>query len=95
MEPTLTPLADRIGPLSLAGGAMDVASGDERGTRDRVPTLLRLPQQRQFRTAPELADPLGVMPRTVRRDVERLSALGYLMHAIRNRSSARNRQSHL
>jgi predicted DNA-binding transcriptional regulator YafY len=63
-----------------------------------VLTLLGLPQQCQLWTAPEPADrlgvTLGVAPRTVRRDVERLSALGHSVHAIRNRSSARNRQAH-
>ncbi|MET9325019.1 YafY family protein [Streptomyces sp. NPDC003038] len=60
---------------------MDVASGDERGTTERVLTLLGLLQQRQVWTGPELADRLGVTPRTVRRDVERLRALGYPVHA--------------
>lgn len=73
---------------------MDVASGDERGTTERVLTLLGLPQQCRLWTAPEPADRLGGAPRTVRRYVERLSALGYPVHAIRNRSSARNRQAH-
>ena len=45
---------------------MDVASGDERGTTERVLTLLGLLQQRQVWTGPELADRLGVTPRTVR-----------------------------
>ncbi|WUX01591.1 helix-turn-helix domain-containing protein [Streptomyces sp. NBC_01450] len=61
-------------------------------------TLLGLPQRCRLWTAHEPADrlgvTLGVTPRTVRRDVERLSALGYPVHAIRNRSSARNRQAH-
>ncbi|MDP9868097.1 MULTISPECIES: helix-turn-helix transcriptional regulator [Streptosporangium] len=60
---------------------MDVASGDERGTTERVLTLLGLLQQRQVWTGPELADRLGVTARTVRRDVERLRALGYPVHA--------------
>ena len=60
---------------------MDVVSGDERGTTERVLTLLGLLQQRQVWTGPELADRLGVTPRTVRRDVERLRTLGYLVHA--------------
>lgn len=54
---------------------------DERGTTERVLTLLGLLQQRQVWTGPELADRLGVTPRTVRRDVERLRALGYPVHA--------------
>ncbi|MGV9771779.1 helix-turn-helix transcriptional regulator [Streptosporangium sp. NPDC003464] len=57
------------------------ASGDERGTTERVLTLLGLLQQRQVWTGPELADRLGVTARTVRRDVERLRALGYPVHA--------------
>jgi DeoR/GlpR family transcriptional regulator of sugar metabolism len=50
---------------------MGVARGDERGTTERVLTLLGLLQQRQVWTGPELADRLGVTPPTVRRDVER------------------------
>ncbi|MFD1544596.1 helix-turn-helix transcriptional regulator [Nonomuraea guangzhouensis] len=60
---------------------MDVASGEDRGTTERVLTLLGLLQQRQVWTGPELAERLGVTPRTVRRDVERLRTLGYLVHA--------------
>ncbi|GGO72100.1 helix-turn-helix transcriptional regulator [Nonomuraea cavernae] len=60
---------------------MDGAGGDERGTTERVLILLGLLQQRQVWTGPELADRLGVTPRTVRRDVERLRALGYPVHA--------------
>ncbi|MDH2426013.1 YafY family protein [Sphaerisporangium sp. TRM90804] len=60
---------------------MDAAGGDERGTTERVLTLLGLLQQRQVWTGPELADRLGVTPRTVRRDVERLRTLGYQVHA--------------
>ncbi|MFO7250820.1 MAG: YafY family protein [Actinomycetes bacterium] len=58
-------------------------AGDERGTTERVLTLLGLLQQRQVWTGPELAERLGVTPRTVRRDVERLRALGYPVHAER------------
>ncbi|MFC5831311.1 helix-turn-helix transcriptional regulator [Nonomuraea insulae] len=54
---------------------------EERGTTERVLTLLGLLQQRQIWTGPELADRLGVTPRTVRRDVERLRTLGYPVHA--------------
>ncbi|TCN55981.1 putative DNA-binding transcriptional regulator YafY [Rhodococcus sp. SMB37] len=50
-------------------------------TTERVLTLLGLLQQRQVWTGPELADRLGVTPRTVRRDVERLRNLGYPVHA--------------
>lgn len=57
-----------------------VAGGD-RGTTERVLTLLGLLQQRQVWTGPELAERLGVTPRTVRRDVERLRVLGYPVHA--------------
>lgn len=60
---------------------MGVASGGERGTTERVLTLLGLLQQRQVWTGPELADRLGVTPRTIRRDVERLRTLGYPVHA--------------
>lgn len=58
-----------------------MASRDGRGTTERVLTLLGLLQQRRVWTGPELADRLGVTPRTVRRDVERLRTLGYLVHA--------------
>ncbi|WP_073482964.1 helix-turn-helix transcriptional regulator [Streptoalloteichus hindustanus] len=60
---------------------MSETRADERGTTERVLTLLGLLQQRQVWTGPELADRLGVTPRTVRRDVERLRALGYPVHA--------------
>jgi predicted DNA-binding transcriptional regulator YafY len=60
---------------------MGVASGDERGTTERVLTLLGLLQQRQVWTGPELAERLGVTTRTVRRDVERLRTLGYPVQA--------------
>lgn len=39
---------------------MDVASGDERGTTERVLTLLGLPQQCRLWTATESVDRLGV-----------------------------------
>ncbi|WP_433654115.1 helix-turn-helix transcriptional regulator [Nocardia sp. CA-128927] len=58
-----------------------MAGGDERGTTERVLTLLGLLQQRQVWTGPELADRLGVTPRTIRRDVERLRTLGYPVQA--------------
>jgi hypothetical protein len=44
----------------MEGGAMDVASGDERGTTERVLTLLGLPQQCRLWTATESVDRLGV-----------------------------------
>ncbi|GLY86992.1 helix-turn-helix transcriptional regulator [Actinoallomurus iriomotensis] len=55
--------------------------GVERGTTERVFALLGLLQQRRSWTGPELAGRLGVTTRTVRRDVERLRALGYRVHA--------------
>ena len=57
------------------------AGDEERGTTERVLSLLGLLQQRQVWTGPELAERLGVTPRTVRRDIERLRTLGYLVHA--------------
>lgn len=60
---------------------MDAARGDERGTTERVLALLGLLQQRRVWTGPELAERLGVTPRTVRRDVERLRTIGYPVHA--------------
>lgn len=60
---------------------MGVADGDDRGTTERVLALLGLLQQRRVWTGPELAGRLGVTARTVRRDIERLRALGYPVHA--------------
>lgn len=60
---------------------MEVADGGERGTTERVLTLLGLLQRRRLWTGPELAERLGVTSRTVRRDVERLRALGYPVRA--------------
>ncbi|WP_439679584.1 helix-turn-helix transcriptional regulator [Embleya sp. MST-111070] len=59
---------------------MDVASGGELGTTERVLTLLGLLQQRRMWTGAELAERLRVTARTVRRDVERLRVLGYPVH---------------
>jgi predicted DNA-binding transcriptional regulator YafY len=58
-----------------------MSAGHDRGTTERVLTLLGLLQQRASWSGPELADRLGVTARTVRRDVERLRALGYPVHA--------------
>jgi predicted DNA-binding transcriptional regulator YafY len=60
---------------------MGGARGDDLGTTERVLTLLGLLQQRPVWTGPALAERLGVTPRTVRRDVERLRVLGYPVHA--------------
>ncbi|UFU08258.1 helix-turn-helix transcriptional regulator [Ruania halotolerans] len=60
---------------------MEVASAEERGTTERVLSLLGLLQQRQVWTGPELAKRLSVTTRTVRRDVERLRELGYRVEA--------------
>ena len=46
-------------------------------TTERVLSLLGLLQQRPVWTGPELAERLGVTTRSIRRDVERLRALGY------------------
>ncbi|WP_181771376.1 helix-turn-helix transcriptional regulator [Amycolatopsis pittospori] len=54
---------------------------DERSTTERVLTLLGLLQQRTVWTGPELGKRLGVTPRTIRRDIERLRALGYPVQA--------------
>jgi predicted DNA-binding transcriptional regulator YafY len=48
---------------------------------ERVLRLLGLLQQRPVWTGPELAERLGVTTRSVRRDVERLRALGYPVNA--------------
>lgn len=50
-------------------------------TSARLLRLLSLLQSRRDWTGPELADRLDVTARTVRRDVERLRALGYPVHA--------------
>lgn len=51
------------------------------GTTERVLRLLGLLQRRPSSTAAELAAALGVTDRCVRRDVERLRALGYPVEA--------------
>jgi predicted DNA-binding transcriptional regulator YafY len=56
-------------------------TGADRGTAERVLTLLGLLQRRPGWSGPEFADRLGVTTRTVRRDVERFRALGYPVHA--------------
>jgi len=53
----------------------------ETGTTERVLRLLGLLQQRPVWTGPELAARLGVTSRSIRRDVERLRALGYPVNA--------------
>lgn len=58
-----------------------MAADDERSTTERVLTLLGLLQQRRVWTGPELAGRLRVTPRTIRRDIERLRALGYPVYA--------------
>src|SRR3954467_8800933 len=50
-------------------------------TTERVLSLLGLLQQRPVWAGPELAERLGVTPRSIRRDVERLRTLGYPVHA--------------
>lgn len=50
-------------------------------TTERVLRLLALLQRRSSWTATELAGELGVTDRCVRRDVERLRAVGYPVHA--------------
>lgn len=51
------------------------------GTTERVLRLLALLQRRPSWTAADLAAELGVTDRSVRRDVERLRAVGYPVHA--------------
>jgi predicted DNA-binding transcriptional regulator YafY len=50
-------------------------------TTERVLRLVGLLQQRPVWTGPELAERLGVTTRSIRRDVERLRALGYPVNA--------------
>ncbi|NEA44294.1 HTH domain-containing protein, partial [Streptomyces sp. SID11385] len=58
------------------------ARDGERSTTERVLVLLGLLQRGRSWSGPELAGRLGVTARTVRRDVERLRALGYPVHAL-------------
>ncbi|MGW4111693.1 helix-turn-helix transcriptional regulator [Actinosynnema sp. NPDC004786] len=58
-------------------------------TSSRLLRLLSLLQTRCDRSGAELADRLGVTPRTVRRDVERLRDLGYPVHATRGTAGYR------
>ncbi|MGN9910602.1 helix-turn-helix transcriptional regulator [Phytohabitans sp. LJ34] len=51
-------------------------------TSARLLKLLSLLQNRRDWSGAELAERLGVTPRTVRRDVERLRGLGYPVHAV-------------
>ncbi|WP_344856745.1 helix-turn-helix transcriptional regulator [Amycolatopsis ultiminotia] len=51
------------------------------GTSERLLRLLSLLQARRDWPGPDLAGRLGVDVRTIRRDVERLRALGYPVHA--------------
>src|SRR5216683_38406 len=51
-------------------------------TSVRLLRLLRLLQAPDDWTGPQLADKLGVTTRTIRKDIERLRGLGYLIHAI-------------
>ncbi|WP_344247893.1 helix-turn-helix transcriptional regulator, partial [Actinocorallia libanotica] len=53
-----------------------------RDPSDRLLRLLSLLQAPREWPGPELADRLGVTPRTIRRDVERLRRLGYPVHAV-------------
>ncbi|MFE7134276.1 helix-turn-helix transcriptional regulator [Streptomyces sp. NPDC057638] len=50
-------------------------------TSARLLRLLSLLQAHREWSGPELADRLGITPRTVRRDVDRLRELGYPVHA--------------
>ncbi|WP_066927666.1 helix-turn-helix transcriptional regulator [Streptomyces sp. NBRC 110611] len=59
-------------------------TGEERGTRDpaaRLLQLLSLLQAPRDWTGAELAERLGVTPRTIRRDIEHLRELGYPVQA--------------
>jgi len=60
---------------------MSPTPGASGGTTERVLRLLALLQQRPVWTGDELAERLGVTPRSIRRDVERLRALGYPVNA--------------
>src|ERR1700748_1187499 len=90
MDPKLAGNADRIGPdlreteligrLSLRG---DWAYGEIGPmTAERLLRLLSLFTVRRSWGGDELAQRLGVTPRTIRRDVERLRDLGYQVRAV-------------
>ncbi|MBV2363164.1 helix-turn-helix transcriptional regulator [Streptomonospora nanhaiensis] len=70
---------------------MDGEGGGQRGTAERVLVLLGLLQRRRVWSGPELAERLGVTPRTVRRDVERLRALAKLDQVLPARLRAQVR----
>jgi predicted DNA-binding transcriptional regulator YafY len=73
-ENIVPPQQDRSCPLGVRGwGVAD--------TTERVLRLLSLLQSRPVWTGPELAARLGVTVRSIRRDVERLRALGYPVNA--------------
>ncbi|GAA2897619.1 WYL domain-containing protein [Streptosporangium fragile] len=59
------------------------------GTSARLLKLLSLLQTHHDRSGAELADRLGVTPRTIRRDVERLRELGYPVHATQGTAGYR------
>lgn len=58
-------------------------------TSARLLALLSLLQTRRDHSGADLADRLGVTPRTIRRDVDRLRALGYPVHATRGAAGYR------
>ncbi|MFD0905311.1 helix-turn-helix transcriptional regulator [Actinomadura sediminis] len=58
-------------------------------TSARLLKLLSLLQAHGDRSGAELAGRLGVTPRTVRRDVDRLRELGYPVHAVRGTAGYR------
>lgn len=68
------------GPIADDAGR-EAVPDDGRGTTERVLTLLGLLQRRRVWTGPELAARMRVTTRTVRRDVDRLRALGYPVHS--------------
>jgi predicted DNA-binding transcriptional regulator YafY len=51
------------------------------GTSARLLRVLALLQSRRFWSGDELAEALGITPRSVRRDIDRLRDLGYPVHA--------------
>lgn len=62
-------------------GQDGVMADEGHRTTERVLHLLGLLQQRAVWTGPDLAERLGVTTRSVRRDVDRLRALGYPVNA--------------
>jgi biotin operon repressor len=76
MSETLTAIAVSFCPRWLADSDLVLE------TSGRLLRLLALLQARRDWPGPELADRLGVSPRTLRRDMDKLRSLGYPVDAV-------------